>query len=476
MDHQELVKLVLSEAAHNRRLRDKLEFEEACSVGPDLAVFKKIVTEATRTSGIDYNSMPRFADRLLEVIDSIRGLLAGGHAKAVVTLTEYTFTRLEKTIGRVDDSDGYFGKIVPALTEVHHEACVMAREEPLGLARRLFAFEMSSEWDLFSGAARVYEDVLGEPGLFEYRRLAEEAWSRVPPLKPGDGDSDRYGRRFRITSIMETLARQSGDLETLTAVKQRDLSHPYSFLQIAELYREIGQHDLALQWAEQGAYAFEHCDSRLSNFLAEEYHRRGRHGNAMTLIWEQFVERPGLEMYQRLHENALLVKSPREHLRLVGKNEEPNTRVDSAPPTNDEWQDWRTEALRFLRERVDNSDRSRLVEIFFWERNYEMAWKEATAGGCSTSLWLQLADQFASEEPARAYLVYQELIAPTLSGTNNAAYSEAITLLKKMRKLTSRLKCESDFSDYLVALRVEYKRKRNFIQMLDKLQQQASNL
>ncbi|HEY5884269.1 MAG TPA: SWIM zinc finger family protein, partial [Pyrinomonadaceae bacterium] len=183
MDHRELVKLVLSEAAHNRRLRDNLEFEVACSVGPDLAVFKKIVTEATRTSGVDYYSMPRFADRLLEVINSIRGLLAGGHANAVVTLTEYAFTRLEKAIGQVDDSDGHFGNIVPALTEVHHEACVMAREDPLTLARRLFGFEMNNEWEFFHGAATIYQDVLGEAGLFEYQRLAEEAWSKVPPLK-----------------------------------------------------------------------------------------------------------------------------------------------------------------------------------------------------------------------------------------------------------------------------------------------------
>src|SRR5918999_5308708 len=97
---------------------------------------------------------------------------------------------------------------------------------------------------------------------------------------------------------METVASQSGDLDELIAIKQRDLSHPYSFLQIAELYREAGEHDLALQWAEQGAYSFERLDSRLSDFMATEHHRRGLHSKAMMLIWEQFVERPGLEMYK----------------------------------------------------------------------------------------------------------------------------------------------------------------------------------
>ena len=47
------------------------------------------------------------------------------------------------------------------------------------------------------------------------------------------------------------------------------------------------------------------------------------------------------------------------------------------------------------------------------------------------------------------------------------AYDEAIKLLRKMRKLMSRLDRAAEFEDYLVALRVEYKRKRNFIKLLD---------
>ena len=45
---------------------------------------------------------------------------------------------------------------------------------------------------------------------------------------------------IRITHIMETLARRTGDLEAIIAVKARDLSSPYAFLQIAETYRMRG--------------------------------------------------------------------------------------------------------------------------------------------------------------------------------------------------------------------------------------------
>jgi uncharacterized Zn finger protein len=107
------------------------------------------------------------------------------------------------------------------------------------------------------------------------------------------------------------------------------------------------------------------------------------------------------------------------------------------------------------------------VEIFLWEKSHDEAWQEATAGGCSQHLWLQLADAVAKDHPDRSLPIYQELIAPTLARTNNAAYDEAIKLLGKMRQAMTRLDRATEFDDYLAALRVEYKRKRNFIKLLD---------
>ena len=144
LDQEALVNLVIGEAARNRRFRERLELEAARvrPSGIDLLQFKKAITSATRTGDIDYHSMPRFARRVLEVIDSVRSLLHDGHAPAVVELTEYLFSRLEKAIGEVDDSDGYFGQIIPELRELHHEACLLAPANPVKLAQRLFKSEL----------------------------------------------------------------------------------------------------------------------------------------------------------------------------------------------------------------------------------------------------------------------------------------------------------------------------------------------
>ena len=47
------------------------------------------------------------------------------------------------------------------------------------------------------------------------------------------------------------------------------------------------------------------------------------------------------------------------------------------------------------------------------------------------------------------------------------AYEEAVKLLRKIRELMCRLDRVTEFEDYLAAIRVEYKRKRNFIKLLE---------
>lgn len=513
-DKGKLIELVLLEAAQNRRLRDRLTLEAARlnSSGINLGVFRKSIAAALRTGGIDYYSTPRYARRVQQVIDSVAALLNDGHAKAVVELTEFALAKLERAIGEVDDSDGHMGDIIASFEELHLEACKLAQEDPAILAKRLFERELTSDWDIFTGAAGTYAEVLGSQGLEQYRLLAEAEWAHVPALEPGasrrrvsDGRFDEKeaqasARRGRITSIMETLAQQAGDYEALVAIRRRDLSHHYAYLQIATIYRDVGQHDKALEWAEQGVLAFSHADSRLTGFLADEYHRRGRHGEAMELIWTEFIDTPQLDTYRNLQANALRVS---DNLQIVvtekkrasdrsdstdaaSRSTQRQTKVRRTEHENAEWLQWRTKAIAHLRATIASEklavkpaksyshwqrevDHSQLVEIFLWENNYEEAWDEATAGGCADYLLLRLADATAKDHPERALPVYKELIAPTLAPTNNAAYDEAIKLLRKLRHVMSDLNRSAEFDDYLVALRVEHKRKRNFIKLLDSM-------
>jgi uncharacterized Zn finger protein len=109
-----------------------------------------------------------------------------------------------------------------------------------------------------------------------------------------------------------------------------------------------------------------------------------------------------------------------------------------------------------------------LVRIFLWEGDVEAAWREATVGGCSRDLWLELAERREAEHAEDALPIYQSQIEPMLAQKNNEAYEEAVALLQKIRDLTVRLRKEEEFAGYLESIRAAHRPKRNFMKLLDR--------
>jgi uncharacterized Zn finger protein len=457
-DKNALVDLLMRQAIGNDDLRRRLLMEVAGNApgGLDLATYRQAIDEATNAGGyVDYHEVGAYADGINGAIDGVEKLMERGHAAEAIELFEHALMAVEQALGVVDDSNGEVGGLLERLQELHHLACKKAKVDPEALAQRLFTWELRTEWDTFFGAAQSYADVFGKKGLATYQRLAEAEWAKVPTLRHGRDDRDAYPHRFRITHIMESLAQQTGDVEALIAIKQRNLSSAYAYLQIAEAYQAAGKHDPAMSWAERGIEAFPaRTDVRLREFLADIYHRCKRHDDAMGLIWALFIEIPGLHAYQR----------------LVGHAER-----------SGQYALWQGKALTHLRQAIVRAgqkrpvnhwsgpppDRSILVSIFLWEKNVEAAWAEAQAGGCSSALWLELAAKREKSHPQDALEIYQKQIGPILDRTNDEAYRQAITLLRQVSKLMTRLGGPPDFVAYLSNIRQTWKRKRNFMKLLD---------
>jgi uncharacterized Zn finger protein len=455
-----LVDIILEQAARDERLRERLLLEAARSAGKEVnvAAIRKAVERATNTRGfVAYRAAHDFSCGVDQVVDSIAALLGEGHAAEVIDLAEYALGKVEQAILHMDDSDGHMASTLSRLQEIHLTACCEAKPDPEKLAKRLFDWEMRTSFDTFYGAVGTYASILGERGLAVYRRRAEAAWAKVPAVGPGEKDPEQYGLRFRIAHVMEALARQSADIESLVAVKSHTLSTAYAFLEIAEIYREAKQHDNALAWAERGVKAFpEHTDHRLREFLAHEYHRRKRHDEAMRLIWTGFIERIDLESYQKL----------KEHADGIGQ-----------------WPAFRGKALAFLRAAVREKqqsaknlksswarhDHSRLVEIFLWEGDTEAAWHEAQTGGCYDSLWLELAHKREIQFPAEVIPIYQKHVEALINQKHNASYAESVKVLRKIENLMTRAQQRDQFPGYLNSVRAAHKPKRNFIAMAARL-------
>lgn len=490
---ESLIELLLEHALEDKRLREHLLLNAARAnpASLDLETYRRAIKDAVKPGRfVDYYEAGAYTHGIRKTVQELRGLLRAGHAAACIELAEYALKQVERAIGHVDDSDGHMSVVIEDLETLHLEACRQAKPDGIKLAQRLFKWEMESQWNVFDGAAETYHDVLGEEGLAEYRQLAEAEWARVPQLNPPESKepkrSDKQrgypvihvltaemlesahdsSRRYRISSIMETLARMSNDVEALVKVRSRDLSSAYYFLQIAEIYREVKQHDKALEWAERGAQAFpENTDNRLRKFLAEEYHRRQRHAEAVEQIWKMYADEPELETYQQLKAHVT---------RAAGKD---------TYKQKEEWNQWRARALVHLRSLLDEShgsakkrgsfptwhgasDKSKLVEIHLWEKDIDAALAAAEAHGCSDDLWMKLAEALEKPRPTAALRIYCESIEPLIDRKNNQAYKEAATRIGKIGKLMEQTGRVAEFSEYVSELRAKHKPKRNFIKLL----------
>lgn len=459
-DQDALIDLVIGHAGEDGHFMNKLLVLSAAGKPGDVDV--EACRSALRAAiEIDEPVYRReayeYADGVDEAVKMVAGLLGKGHATEAITLSEYALGLIEENSSMIYVSGDYLSYHAERFQEIHLRACRKARPDRRELATRLFELEFSSDSRYFSEAAEKYSRLLGKEGLAEYRKVAEAEWKKVPALGPGDYDGERFdGSRFRLTKIMETLARLDQDVYRLVGVKKRDLSSQFDFLEIAEVCRQAKRYDEALEWAERGLAAFpERPDARLREFLAREYHRRGRHEDAVAIAWDEFVDSPSIDFYRNLKKHA--------------------DRVER-------WPEWRERALELMRERVaearrkatgeprsryGRADYSELVTVFLWEKDVEAAWAAAVEGGCYEGLWMQLADLRQEEHPQDSLRVYTSSVDPLINHKDIESYREAVDLLKKIRDTMDRLDLGAEFTGYVQTVRSTHGRKRNLMKLFN---------
>ncbi len=459
LDKTTLVDMLIQQAQENDMLCKKLGFQAVQAVSGEFneTVWKQMIRSAFEIDDyIDYREMYQYMENVSDMVDSLDDLREKGSAMEVIRLAEYALHQSEDAMDSINDSDGKMGDVMEDLQEIHFRACEKSKPDQEELAARLFNMELNSVWSIFYGAAKTYASVLGDAGLGVYRRLADEKWKKMDHAPSGLRRPDSH-IASNLVHIMETLAELSGDVEELVNIKKHDLSHAYHYLTIAEIYKEAGKKEKALEWAEAGIKAFpQRTDSRLREFLANEYHRRKRPEEALNLVWKNFEDNLCLDQYQKLKLQA---------------------------EKTAQWPQWREKAIALIRNDIATKNRrdnpwgffpghSLLVEIFLWEKNMEAAWQEAKDGDCSKQLWIRLAALREENYPMDAVSVYKRIVEPTVKQTNNQAYEEAFNLIKKIQALCHRLDKDAAFANYLAELRLKYKAKRNFMVLLSKIKEE----
>jgi len=439
-----LVEMIIGLAEQDEVLFRKLETAAAMAGADDKSIVasaRKAIDKATRTRGmVDYYAAGDWAEEVSTALDPLDDLLTAGRAGLALELAEHAIDRIEAALENIDDSNGECGGVLCRAQEVHLAAARAANPNPVRLAEALFVREMKGQYDTFDGAASAYAEVLGEEGLAEYRRLADEAWATPPPDDGGGDELQLDGAYFRLKSILDFFAERDGDVDARIALRAKDLTSPASYLQLAQFCLEQGRADEALRWAEEGLWVFEdrRPDEWFVRFTAGLLSDAGRSEQAETLLRGAFEKEPGRALYTEIRE-------------LGG---------DAA-------RDW---AITVLHARLTGGapTRSRapadlLMGILLEEGMVDAAWSVLRRhGGTSIPMRMDLCRVSETTHPNEVSGVYEERVEDLIRGGTNDGYAEAAKLVARMALLRSK----TDHTAYVAALKERHARKRNFMKLL----------
>jgi hypothetical protein len=226
-------------------------------------------------------------------VDVLEAAIPGTDAGEVYTVTHKALASAITVIARADDSSGIIGGACRRLLALHPKAAADAGVPSGRLADWMMRFQFEGEVDYFELDPVAYAPALGGPGMMAYRARLEEVRSRLAPQPPQSEPwsvPDRH-ERFVLEWNDQRLAVLDHDIEAIIRTHAKDRKVAAWFQDTAEAFEEIGEIDLAIDWARQGM----DFDSGHQSLKAGDYwcgllrqHRPGEFIDARLLVFRRW--------------------------------------------------------------------------------------------------------------------------------------------------------------------------------------------
>lgn len=364
-----------------------------------------------------------------EAIDALEAGAETADPNELYTVTHKALASAITVIARADDSRGILGDACRRLLDLHPTYAAAANVPPGRLVDWMMKFQFHGDVDYFTLDPVAYAPALGDHGMATYRtRLAELEASLGP--RPTDGkrwSSPHSHAWFTLDWNAKRLAVHDRDIDAIIRTHVRDRRVAAWFQDTAEAFEEIGEIELAIDWARQATeFGPGHQSLRAAEYWCQLL---AAHGPAELLDarLEVFRRWPSSGTAAQLHRAA-----------------------------GDAWPGLHREVTATLARSPEDAVRFALSAL----DDVQLAWNLAhTLELDDDRTWNDLAAAYETIDPLAVLPVLARLVDTELVNTGAKHYRIAARLLSRMRKLAAGSERHEEVDELIANLREAHRRR-----------------
>ncbi len=373
-----------------------------------------------------------------EAVDNLEAGLPTADRSEAYAVTHKALASAMTVIARADDSSGIIGDACRRLLDLHPKTAAAA-EPPVGkLIDWMMKFQLDGEVDYFELDPVAYAPALGKKGMATYRARLDEVRAGLGPEPIADqrwSVPDRH-ERWVLEWNDRRLAVLDRDIDAIIRTHARDRKVAAWLQDTAEAFAEIGETDLAIDWARQALDVGPwHQSLKAADYwcalLAQHY--PSQELDARLLVFRRW---PSSSTAARLHRAS------------AGS-----------------WADYRDEVVATL----SSSPRDAVLFALLTLKDTAFAWHLAHSLDLSDDrTWSELVKSYEKVEPLAALPIHARLVENELTEVGAQHYRIAARRLAKMRKLATGSDEATEVDDFIAGLRETHRRRPRLQQEFDR--------
>ena len=372
-----------------------------------------------------------------EAVDILEAAIPTTDPAEIYSVTHKALASSLRVIARADDSSGIIGDACRRLLELHPQAAAAARAPVSKLIDWMMKFQFDDdEVDYFELDPVAYAPALGEVGMAAYRKRLAEVEAKLGPRPAERWNSGHSHEWFTLDWNAQRLAVLDHDIDAIIRTHAKDRKVAAGLEDTAEAFEEIGEIDLAIDWAKQAAdFDGGHQSLKAADYwcrLLEEH----RPADALDARLKVFRKWPSSTSAARLHKAAA---------RKV-------------------WPDYRDEVVATLAASPSDAVLFALLTL----KEPEFAWNLAHSLALdSDHTWGELVKVYEKVDPLAVLPIHQRLVENELVEAGAQHYRLAARRLAKMRKLSAGSEKSAEVNDLIADLRETHRRRPRLQQEFD---------